>query len=132
MRYERARPGELVLLDIKKLGMSERVDHRIQGYRRTRVTCIGWECVHVAIDDHSRRTYAEVLSNEPSETTATFLAWAAAWFTSHGIVVERLLTDTGRADRFLTFATTYLALGIRRRFTQANRPQTNGKTERAS
>jgi transposase InsO family protein len=130
VRYERARPGELVHLDIKKLGKIGRVGHRIHGNRRTRVTGIGWECVHVAIDDHSRLTYAEVLPDELGETTAAFLVRAVAWFASHDIVVERLLTDNGSAYRSLTFATTCLTLGISQRFTQAYRPQTNGKAER--
>ncbi len=95
-RYERERPGELVHLDIKKLGKLGRVGHRIHGNRRTRVQGIGWECVHVAIDDHSRLLYAEVLPDERGETTAAFLVRAGAWIAQHGIVVERMLTDSGR------------------------------------
>jgi transposase InsO family protein len=129
-RYERERPGELVHLDIKKLGKIGRVGHRIHGDRRTRVTGIGWECVHVAIDDHSRLTYAEVLPDELGETTAAFLVRAVAWFAQQGIVVERLLTDNGGAYRSLVFATTCLSLGISQRFTRPYRPQTNGKAER--
>lgn len=130
VRYERPRPGELVHLDIKKLGKIGRVGHRIHGQRETRVRGIGWECLHVAIDDHSRLTYAEVLPDELGETTAAFLVRAVAWFASHGITVERLLTDNGSAYRSLTFATTCLELGISQRFTRAYRPQTNGKAER--
>lgn len=130
VRYERARPGELVHLDIKKLGKIGRVGHRIHGDRRTRVTGIGWEYLHVAIDDHSRLTYAEVLPDELGDTTAAFLVRAVAWYASHGITVERLLTDNGGAYRSLVFATTCLDLGISQRFTRAYRPQTNGKAER--
>lgn len=129
-RYERPRPGELVHLDIKKLGKIGRVGHRIHGDRRTRVTGIGWECLHVAIDDHSRLTYSEVLPDELGDTTAAFLVRAVAWFEAQGIVVERLLTDNGSAYRSLIFATTCLELGISQRFTRAYRPQTNGKAER--
>ncbi|MBY0489168.1 MAG: IS481 family transposase [Gemmatimonadaceae bacterium] len=130
VRYERPRPGELVHLDIKKLGKIGRVGHRIHGNRRTRVTGIGWEFLHVAIADHSRLTYAEVLPDELGETTAAFFVRAVAWFASHGITVERLLTDNGSAYRSLTFATTCLELGISQRLTRAYRPQTNGKAER--
>ena len=129
-RYERERPGELVHLDIKKLGKIGRVGHRMHGNRRTRARGIGWECVHVAIDDHSRLTYAEVLPDELGETTAAFLVRAVAWFAQQGIVVERLLTDNGSPYRSLVFATTCLSLGIGQRFTRPYRPQTNGKAER--
>jgi hypothetical protein len=78
VRYERERPGELVHLDIKKLGKIGRVGHRIHGNRRTRVTGIGWEYTHVALDDHSRLAYAEVLADETAETTAGFLQRAVA------------------------------------------------------
>ena len=130
VRYERERPGELVHLDIKKLGKIGRVGHRIHGNRRTRVTGIGWEYTHVALDDHSRLAYAEVLADETAETTAGFLQRAVAWFAAQGITVERLLTDNGPAYRSHHFAHVALALGISQRFTQAYRPQTNGKAER--
>ena len=130
VRYERERPGELVHLDIKKLGRIGRVGHRIHGNRRTRVTGIGWEYTHVAIDDHSRLAYSEVLDDETAETTAGFLRRAVAWYATQGIVVERLLTDNGGAYRSLHFATVALELGLSQRFTQPYRPQTNGKAER--
>lgn len=130
VRYERERPGELVHLDIKKLGKIGRVGHRIHGNRRTRVHGIGWEYTHVAIDDHSRLAYAEVLADETAETTAGFLQRAVAWYAAQGIAVERLLTDNGSAYRSHHFAQVALALGISQRFTQAYRPQTNGKAER--
>jgi transposase InsO family protein len=130
VRYERARPGELVHLDIKKLGRIGRVGHRIHGNRRTRVQGIGWEYTHVAIDDHSRLAYAEVLADETAETTAGFLRRAVAWYAAQGIAVERLLTDNGSAYRSHHFADVALELGLSQRFTQAYRPQTNGKAER--
>ena len=130
VRYERARPGELVHLDIKKLGRIGRVGHRIHGNRRARVTGIGWEYTHVAIDDHSRLAYSEVLADETAETTVGFLRRAVAWYAAQGIVVERLLTDNGPAYRSLHFATVALELGLSQRFTQPYRPQTNGKAER--
>ena len=130
VRYERERPGELVHLDIKKLGKIGRVGHRIHGNRRTRVTGIGWEYTHVAFDDHSRLAYSEVLADETAETTAGFLRRAVAWYAAQDIVVERLLTDNGPAYRSLHFATVALELGLSQRFTQPYRPQTNGKAER--
>ena len=130
VRYERERPGELVHLDIKKLGKIGRVGHRIHGNRRTRVTGIGWEYTHVAFDDHSRLAYSEVLADETAETTAGFVRRAVAWYAAQGIVVERLLTDNGPAYRSLHFATVALELGLSQRFTQPYRPQTNGKAER--
>jgi transposase InsO family protein len=129
-RYERAAPGELVHLDIKKLGKIGRIGHRIHGDRRRQQRGIGWECVHVAIDDHSRLSYAEVLPDETAATTVAFLQRAVAWFGAQGVAVERLLTDNGSAYRSLAFAIACLELGLSQRFTRAYRPQTNGKAER--
>jgi transposase InsO family protein len=131
VRYERERPGEFVHLDIKKLGKIGRVGHRMHGNRRTRVHGIGWEYTHIAIDDHSRLAYGEVLADETAETTAGFLRRAVAWYAAQGITVERLVTDNGGAYRSLHFATVALELGVSQRFTQAYRPQTNGKAERS-
>lgn len=130
VRYEHARPGELVHLDIKKLGRVGRVGHRVHGDRRQRRRGIGWEYVHVAIDDHSRLAYAEVLPDEEGATTTGFLTRAVAWYAARGIVVQRILTDNGGAYRSTAFAITALELGISQRFTQPYRPQTNGKAER--
>ena len=129
-RYERAYPGELVHLDVKKLGKIGRIGHRIHGDRRARVRGIGWEFLHVAIDDHSRLAYAEVLANETGATAAGFLQRATAWFAALGIPVERVLTDNGSCYQSLAFATTALELGIGQRVTAPYRPQTNGKAER--
>lgn len=130
VRYERDRPGELVHLDIKKLGRIGRVGHRIHGDRQQRTRGLGWEFVHVAIDDHTRLAYSEVLPDETAATAAGFLARAVAWYAALGITVERLLTDNGSCYRALEFAEAALALGISQRFTQPYRPQTNGKAER--
>ncbi len=128
VRYEHAR--ELVHLDLKKRGRVGRVGHRVHGDRRLRKRGIGWEYVHVAIDDHSRLAYAGVLPDETGPTTAGFLRRAVAWCAAHGIVVQRLLTDNGGAYRSAPFAIAALDLGVSQRFTQHYRPQTNGKAER--
>lgn len=130
VRYEHAQPGDLVHLDIKKLGRVGRVGHRVHGDRRRRQRGIGWEYVHVAIDDHSRLAYAEVLPDETGPTTAGFLRRAVAWYAAQGIVVQRLLTDNGGAYRSAPLAIAALDLGVSQRFTQPYRPQTNGKAER--
>ncbi len=130
VRYERVRPGELVHLNIKKVGRIDRVWHRIHGNRRARVAGIGWEYTHVAIDYHSRLAYAEVLADVTAETTVSFLRRTVAWCAAQVIVFERLLTDNGPAYRSLHVATLALELGLSQRFTQPYRPQTNGKAER--
>lgn len=130
VRYERDRPGELVHLDIKKLGRISLVGHRIHGDRRRRTHGRGWEFVHVAIDDHTRLAYVEVLPDETAQAAAGFLARAVAWYAALGITVERVLTDNGSCYRALPFGEQALTLGIGQRFTRPYRPQTNGKAER--
>ncbi len=130
LRYEKRRPGQLLHLDVKKLGKIGRVGHRIHGDRTRRTRGLGWEYVHVAIDDCTRVGYAEVLADEQAATTAGFLARALAWYAAHGIRVRALLTDNGGAYRSHAFATTRRALRLRHRFTRPYRPQTNGKAER--
>jgi transposase InsO family protein len=129
-RYERATPGELLHLDIKKLGRIARVGHRITGNRRDTVRGVGWEFVHVAIDDHSRLAYAEVLHNERGTTIVGFLMRALAFFRRHGIAVRGILTDNGSGYVSKLFATACQRLRIRHLRTKAYRPQTNGKAER--
>jgi transposase InsO family protein len=141
-RYERARPGELVHLDVKKLGRIERgAGKRITGVtrnpRRTRVDAaginrkvIGWEFIHVAIDDCTRLAYAEVLADERAATAIAFLRRALRFFRRHGFRVESLLTDNGAAYRSAVHAIACRALGIRHLRTRPYRPQTNGKAER--
>jgi len=131
-RYEKKRPGELLHLDVKKLGRFWRPGHRVSGrsagYRRSRGA--GWDFLHVAIDDHTRLAYVEALPDERKETAAGFLRRAAAWYHQIGIRVERLLTDNGNCYRARLFAQTCRELGVRQSFTRPYRPQTNGKAER--
>ena len=141
-RYERARPGELIHIDVKKLG---RIDggagKRVTGIRRNhdrrrqdrdgvdrRIK--GWDYVHVAIDDATRLAYAEVLTDEKATTAAGFLRRATEFFARHGITVERLITDNGSAYRSKLHSLACQALGIRHLRTRPYRPQTNGKAER--
>ena len=129
-RYQWAHPGDLLHLDVKKLGRIGRVGHRITGDRRSRVRGIGWEFVHVAIDDASRMAYVEVLRDEGGVTTTKFLWRARAWFRRHGIHVRRVLTDNGAgyiADRFARLCR---SAGLRHRRTRPYTPRTNGKAER--
>ena len=130
VRYEHARPGALVHLDIKKLVRIGRVGHRIHGDRRTKVRGIGWEYVHVAIDDCTRLAYAEVLAGEDGVSTAGFLARALAWYAAHGVQVAALLTDNGRCYTSAATQQVVLTAGLRHRRTRPYRPQTNGKAER--
>lgn len=130
-RYQRARPGELIHLDIKKLGRFERPGHRVTG---TRTGCrnrgAGWDFVHVAVDDATRLAYVEVLADERKLTTTAFLLRALRWFRSQGIQVERAMTDNGSAYRSRRFAKALRLLGIRHIFTRPYTPKTNGKAER--
>jgi transposase InsO family protein len=141
-RYERERPGELIHVDVKKLGRIEGgAGKRIRGgsshYVRSftdrhgrRRNLVGWEFVHIAIDDCTRLAYAEVLQDEKAVTAIAFLRRAVAFFERHGIKVERLLTDNGSAYRSTVHAIACRALGIRHLRTRPYRPQTNGKAER--
>jgi transposase InsO family protein len=128
--YERPRPGELVHIDVKKLGKIARPGHRVHGDRRTRTRGIGWEFVHVAVDDATRLAYVEVLADEKAATAAGFLRRAIAFFARYGIRVERVLTDNGACYRALVHALACRALGIRHLRTRPYRPRTNGKAER--
>ena len=141
-RYERARPGELIHIDVKKLGRILVPGHRVTGDRRQRARrtrvgnrgrllgTAGWDYVHVAIDDCTRLAYAEVLPDEKATTAIAFLRRAVAFFRRHGITVERLLTDNGSAYRSTVHAIACRTLGIRHLRTRPYRPQTNGKAER--
>ena len=143
VRYERQRPGELVHIDIKKLGRIEggagkRVGGRVPGRYRPRHLepngrhrgAIGWEFVHVAVDDYSRLAYAEVLPDEKAHTAARFLLRALRFFRRYGIRVEQVLTDNGAAYRAVLHAVACRRLGIKHLRTRPRRPQTNGKVER--
>ncbi|HSK16158.1 MAG TPA: IS481 family transposase [Gaiellaceae bacterium] len=128
--YERPRPGELVHIDVKKLGKIGRPGHRVNDNRRTRSRGIGWEFVHVAVDDATRLAYVEVLDDEKGQTAAGFLRRAIAFFGRFGIRVERVLTDNGACYRAVVHALACKALGIRHLRTRPYRPRTNGKAER--
>jgi transposase InsO family protein len=139
IRYERRRPGELIHIDVKKLGRIRGVGHRISGSRasqaKTRVNgrrtgVAGWEFVHIAVDDYSRLAYAEVLDDEKATTAAGFLRRAVAFYRRYGIEVEQLLSDNGACYRAVIHALACRKLGIRHLRTRPHRPQTNGKAER--
>jgi transposase InsO family protein/transposase len=142
-RYEKRRPGELIHIDVKKLGRIQGgAGHRIvgrQSQRRNptatdrsgvRRKQVGWECVHVCVDDATRLAYVEVLPDEKATTAIGFLKRALSFYRSHGITVERLMTDNGSAYRSTAHALACRALGIKHIPTRPNRPQTNGKAER--
>jgi transposase InsO family protein len=142
-RYQRERPGELVHIDVKKLGRIEGgAGKRVTGIKRNPLRTrrdhvagfdrqiIGWEYVHVAIDDCTRLAYAEVLPDEKASTAIAFLRRALAFYRRHGITVERVLTDNGSAYRSSVHALACRALDIRHLRTRPRRPQTNGKAER--
>ena len=130
-RYQRARPGELIHLDIKKLGRFDRPGHRVTGTRRgCRNRGAGWDFVHVAVDDTTRLAYVEVLDDERRDTTTAFLLRALRWFRARGIRAERVMTDNGSAYRSRRFAKALRLLGIRHIFTRPYTPKTNGKAER--
>jgi transposase InsO family protein len=117
-------------LDIKKLGRIGRIGHRIHGDRRRRIVGIGWEYLHVCIDDATRLAYGEVLDDECAETAIGFLRRATAWFASLDVRVERVLTDNGSAYRSHRFRAAVHALGARHLRTRPYTPRTNGKAER--
>jgi transposase InsO family protein len=132
-RYERARPGELIHIDVKKLGVIARgAGHRISGNRGPgqRARGAGWEFVHVCVDDATRLAYVEVLGDEKARTAIGFLRRALAFYAAHGIEVERLMTDNGSAYRSVAHTLACRALGIRHIRTRPYRPRTNGKAER--
>ncbi len=129
-RYERPAPGELIHIDVKKLGRIGREGHRVNGDRTTRTRGIGWEFVHVAVDDCTRLAYVEVLDDERTDSVVAFLRRAVAFFNAHGIDVQRLMTDNGPAYRSIAHAAACRQLEIRHLFTRPYRPKTNGKAER--
>lgn len=138
-RYERKRPGELIHVDVKKLGRIRGVGHRISGSRASqhkkrhegrRTGALGWEFVHVCVDDATRLAYVEVLADERGATAAGFLRRAVQWFKGMGIIVERVLSDNGACYRSGAHAEACSELGMRHLFTRPYRPRTNGKAER--
>ena len=129
-RYEREQPGELLHIDIKKLGRFDKIGHRITGDRTQRARHIGWEHVFVAVDDHSRLAFTQIYPDESKHSAEAFLRSAVAYFERLGVPVQRVLTDNGKSFHSALFASACLELGISQKFTRAYRPQTNGKAER--
>jgi transposase InsO family protein len=132
IRYERQRPGEMIHLDIKSLGRFERIGHRISGdlTGQSRSRGIGWDHLHVAIDDASRLAYTEVRPSLGREDATAFLNRALDWFARLGVQVERVMTDNGSAYRSSLFATALQQAGVRHVRTRPYTPRTNGKAER--
>lgn len=132
VRYERERPGELIHIDTKKLGRIDGIGHRITGHRSgmVRNRGIGWEHLHVAIDDASRIAYTELLPDERKQSAVAFLQRALAWFASLGVAVERVMSDNGSAYRSTDFRAAIAAAGLRHIRTRPYTPRTNGKAER--
>jgi transposase InsO family protein len=131
-RYERANPGELIHIDIKKLGRFERVGHRITGDRvgQSNSRGVGWEFVHVCLDDASRIAFAQILPDERKESTIAFLQAALAYYASLGVSVLRVMTDNGSCYRSRAFAKTCRRLELKHIRTRPYTPRTNGKAER--
>jgi transposase InsO family protein len=131
-RYERQYPGELIHIDIKKLGRFERAGHRVTGDRtgQSKSRGIGWEFVHVSIDDASRLAFCQILPDEKKESAVVFLKAAVAYYTSLGIKVARVMTDNGSCYKSFAFRDTCRDLGIRHIRTRPYTPKTNGKAER--
>ena len=130
IRYEHARAGDLLHLDIKKLGRIARPSHRVTGDRRDSVSGIGWEYVQVAVDDHSRIAFSAIYPDEKQASVLAFLAAALAYYARFGILFRAVLTDNGPAYRSRAFAQACRALGLKHRFTRPYTPRTNGKAER--
>jgi transposase InsO family protein len=135
-RYEREHPGEMIHLDIKKLGRIDGIGHRITGdrrgqsNRRSRGEGLGWEFVHVAIDDNSRIAFAKVMPNERKRSATAFLKAALAYYDSLGIKVERVMTDNGSCYKSFAFRRLCKRLGLKHIRTKPYTPKTNGKAER--
>ncbi len=129
-RYEREAPGELLHIDIKKLGRFTDVGHRITGDYRKRTRHVGWEYVFVAVDDHSRVAFSAMYPDEKKESAEHFLRAAVSHFAGLKVTIQRVITDNGPAFHSGAFGAACLELGIAQKFTRPYRPQTNGKAER--
>lgn len=131
VRYEYSEPGAMVHCDTKKLGrIVGGPGHRIHGDHSRENRGVGWEVMHMAIDDATRLVYAEILGDEKACTTALFLVRAVRWFRSQGIAVDRVLTDNGSPYRSNAWRRVCRIAGLRHRRTRPYHPQTNGKAER--
>ena len=129
-RYQWEKPGQMLHLDIKRLGKIDGVGHRKSGTRQVCRRRPGWEYLHVCVDDASRAAYTAVLPDETAESAVEFLWFAVAWYASHGIKVERVLTDNGSCYKSWKFRDACREFGIKHKRTRPYRPQTNGKAER--
>jgi len=131
-RYQRERPGELIHIDIKKLGKFNQIGHRITGDRtgQSNGRGVGWEFVHVCIDDASRIAFSQIKPDERKRSAVAFLKAAVAYYASLGIIVERVMTDNGSCYRSFAFRNTCLRLGLKHIRTRPYTPKTNGKAER--
>jgi transposase InsO family protein len=133
-RYERRRPGELIHVDVKRLGRIARPGHRVTGragqWGQRRAFSLGWEFVHVCVDDATRLAYVEVLADERGPSAAGFLRRAVGWLSGQGVRVERVMSDNGACYRSRDHAAACRELGLRHLFTRPYRPRTNGKAER--
>jgi transposase InsO family protein len=130
LRYEHEAPGDMLHIDIKKLGRIERPSHRVTGNRRDTSAGAGWEYLFVAVDDHARIGFTAIYPDERKASAIAFLHAAVAYYASLGITIRRLLTDNGSAFRSKAFVAACREHGIAKRYTRAYRPQTNGKAER--
>jgi transposase InsO family protein len=132
IRYERERPGELLHIDTKKLGRIDGLGHRITGRHRGmhRARGVGWDYLHVCVDDASRLAYTEILADERKESCVAFLERALAWFARHGVAVERVMTDNGNGYRSHAFRQACAKANLRHIRTRPYTPRTNGKAER--
>jgi transposase InsO family protein len=130
VRYEHSQPGEMIHLDIKKLGRIDGVGHRITGDRSKRKRGAGWEYLHVCVDDHSRLAYTELLQDEKATTATCFLIRATGWLQRHGVQVHRVMTDNGSAYVSHLFRDATAYLNVRHLRTRPYTPRTNGKAER--
>ena len=130
-RYQRSRPGELLHIDVKKLvKIKGGAGHRMTGKRTHQAKGVGWEYVHVCVDDATRLAYVEVLADEKAKTAVCFMRRAVAHYRAHGITVEEVMTDNGPAYLSIVHAIACRAMGLRHIRTRPYRPQTNGKAER--
>ncbi len=129
-RYQWEKPGQMLHLDIKRLGKIDGVGHKMTGTRQVRRRRPGWEYLHVCVDDASRAAYTAILPDETAESAIEFLWFSVAWYASHGIKIERVLTDNGACYKSWKFRDACREFGIQHKRTRPYRPQTNGKAER--
>jgi transposase InsO family protein len=129
-RYEREHPGELIHIDIKKLGRFDKIGHRITGVRGGQSRGAGWEFVHVCIDDHSRVAFTQIRPTERKACAIAFLEAAIAYYRRLGVTVQRIMTDNGSCYRSKAFRKACKRLGLKHIFTRPYTPKTNGKAER--